>query len=49
MSIAKWLIRSFRTSNTAYNETLKQKRELKKKAEKDQSLASIEEITQLHL
>ena len=50
MPIAKVLIQSVGNSNAAYNEALKQKRELEKKAEKDQRLASIEEeITQLNL
>ena len=50
MPIAKELIRSVRNSNGACKEALKQKRVLKKKTEKDQRLASIEEeITQLNL
>ena len=50
MPIAKELIQSVRNSNAAYKEALKQKRESEKKAEKDKSLASIEEeITQLNL
>ena len=50
MPIAKELIRSGRNSNGACKEALKQKRVLKKKTEKDQRLASIEEeITQLNL
>ena len=52
MPIAKEVIRSNsnRNSNAAYKEAMKQKRESDKKAEKDQSLASIEEeITQLNL
>ena len=50
MAIAKELICSVRDSNAVYKEALKQKRELEKKAEKDQSLASTEvEITQLNL
>ena len=47
--IAKELIRIDRNSNAAYKETLKQKRELEKKAEKGQRLAGVEEeITQLN-
>ena len=38
MPIAKELARSVRNSNTAYKDTLKQKRESEKKAEEDQSL-----------
>ena len=50
MPIAKELIQSVRNSNAAYKEALKQERESEKKAEKDKSLAIIEEeITQLNL
>ena len=50
MSIDKELIRCVKSSNSAYKEVLKQKRETAKKAEKDERLASIEEeITQLNL
>ena len=50
MPFAKELIGSVRNSNAAYKETLKQKGELEKKAEKYQRPASIEEeITQLNL
>ena len=50
MPTAKELIGGVGNSNAASKETLKQKRESEKKAEKDQRLASIEEeITQLNL
>ena len=50
MPIAKELVQSVRKTSTACKEAQKQKRELEKKVEKDQRLASIEEeITQMNL